>query len=53
MAMIDNLGNIYYKNNHKKRRVNDTIKLEKYTHIEKVESNKSELKSGKLNFVIS
>ena len=33
--------------------VDDTKKVEKYTHIEKVQYKESELKSRKLNFLIS
>ena len=47
MAMIDNLGNIFFNN----RLVDDTKKAEKYTQIEKVEYKESELKSWKLNFL--
>ncbi len=52
MAMIDNLGKIYYNFN-KNLLVDDTKKAEKYTQIEKVQYKESELKSGKLNFLSS
>lgn len=51
MAMIDNLGKIYYFN--KNRLVDDRKKAEKYTQIEKVQYKEFELKSGKLNFLSS
>jgi len=53
MAMIDNLGKIYYYNFNKNLRVDDTKKAEKYTQIEKVQYKGSELKSWKLNFLSS
>jgi hypothetical protein len=53
MAMIDNLGKIYYYNFNKNLLVDDTKKAEKYTQIEKVQYKESELKSGKLNFLSS
>jgi hypothetical protein len=52
MAMIDNLGKIYYNFN-KNLLVDDIKKAEKYTQIEKVQYKESELKSGKLNFLSS
>ena len=51
--MIDNLGKINYYNFYKNLLVDDTKKVEKYTQIEKVQYKKSELKSGKLNFLSS
>jgi hypothetical protein len=53
MAMIDNLGKIYYYNFNKNRLVDDTKKAEKYTQIEKVQYKESELKSWKINFLSS
>ena len=52
IAMIDNLGKIYYCTFNRNRLVDDTKKTEKYTQIEKVQYKESELKSGKLNFLI-
>jgi Transposase DDE domain len=48
MAMIDNLGKIYYCHLKKNRLVDDTKGGENYKHIEKVKWTESELKSGKL-----
>lgn len=47
MAMIDNLGKIYYCPLKKNRLVDDTKGVENYKHIEKVQWTESELKSGK------
>lgn len=48
MAMIDNLGKIYYCPLKKNRLVDDTRGVEKYKQIEKVQWTESELLSGKL-----
>jgi len=48
MAMIDNLGKIYYCPLKKNRLVDDTKGAEKYKQIEKVQCTESEIKSGKL-----
>lgn len=47
MAMIDNLGKIYYCPLKKNRLVDDTRGIEKYKQIEKVQWTESELLSGK------
>lgn len=47
MAMIDNLGKIYYCPLKKNRLVDDTRGVEKYKQIEKVQWTESELLSGK------
>ena len=47
MAMINNLGKIYYCPLKKNRLIDDTKGGENYKHIEKVKWTESELKSGK------
>lgn len=48
MAMIDNLGKIYYCPLKKNRLVDDTKGVEKYKKLETVQWTESEVKSGKL-----
>ena len=48
MAMIDNLGKIYYCLLKKNRLVDDTKGVEKYKKLETVQWTESEVKSGKL-----
>jgi SRSO17 transposase len=48
MAMIDNLGKIYYCPLKKNRLVDDTRGVEKYKQIEKVQWTESEVLSGKI-----